>query len=69
VGRTLLSDAFDVAVELAVALAVGVARVGRTLLSDAFDLGLSWLTPPLKLETPDPTSPEMVILATPRAQL
>jgi len=29
VGRTLLSDAFDVG--------VGVARVGRTLLSDAFD--------------------------------
>ena len=35
-GRTLLSDAFDVAV--AVDLAVEVASVGRTLLSDAFDL-------------------------------
>jgi hypothetical protein len=42
VGRTLLSVAFDLGVEAAVALARGVevASVGRTLLSVAFDLGV-----------------------------
>jgi hypothetical protein len=40
VGRTLLSDAFDLGVEVAVALAVAVGSVDRTLLSDAFDLGV-----------------------------
>jgi hypothetical protein len=38
VGRTLLSDAFDVGVDLAAAVGVEAARVGRTLLSDAFDV-------------------------------
>ena len=37
-GPTLLSYALDVGVALAVA--VGLARVGRTLLSDAFDVVL-----------------------------
>jgi len=40
VGRTLLSVAFDLGVDLAVALAVGVKSVGRTLLSVAFDLAV-----------------------------
>ena len=42
VGRTLLSDAFDVGVDPGVALAVDVevARVGRTLLFDALDGGV-----------------------------
>jgi hypothetical protein len=44
VGRTLLSDAFDLGVDLGVALAVDpeVASVGRTLLSDAFDVGVDF---------------------------
>jgi hypothetical protein len=37
VGRTLLSDALDVAVAVAVGLDVAVACVGRTPLSDACD--------------------------------
>jgi hypothetical protein len=41
VARTLLSEAFDLAVYVGVALAVGVAPVGRTLLSDAFDLAVA----------------------------
>jgi REP element-mobilizing transposase RayT len=43
VGRTLLSDAFDLGVDVGVALAVGVAiaSVGRTLLSDASDLAVN----------------------------
>ena len=36
-GRTLLSDAFDLGVAVALVVGVGVARVGRTLLSDALD--------------------------------
>ena len=40
VGRTLLSDAFDLGVEVAVGVDVAVASMGRTLLSDVFDLGV-----------------------------
>jgi hypothetical protein len=42
VGRTLLSDAFDLAVDLALAVGVELARVGRTLLSDAFEVGVGY---------------------------
>jgi hypothetical protein len=40
VGRTLLSDAFDLAVDLALVVDVAVAHVGWTLLSDVFDVEL-----------------------------
>ena len=54
-GRTLLSDALDLGVEVGVALAIGVevARVGRTLLSDVLDFAVAIrlaALPPRKLD-------------------